>query len=113
MSVYRKKPRRRGKGFLVALGIIVLLLVLFFLSFWLTSMALRRNQEPELPAASGTPAASAAPKVDYKKLSKKELIALLEERDEQIRKLEEAAKSSPTPAPATPSRPGWTPGRRA
>ena len=88
-STYGKNPMSGGKKFLLALGIIVLLVALFFLSFWITSMTLRANQEPDIAVSSGAPAATSSPTVDLKKLSKKELIALAEEQEKKIAELEE------------------------
>ena len=42
-SKYGKKSMSGGKKFLLVLGVIVLLIALFFLSFWITSMSLRSN----------------------------------------------------------------------
>lgn len=88
-STYGKKPMSGGKKFLLVLGIIVLLIALFFLSFWITSMTLRVNQEPDIAVSSGVPAATSSPTVDFSKLSKKELIALAEEQEKKIAELEE------------------------
>lgn len=110
-SKYGKKSMSGGKKFLLVLGVIVLLIALFFLSFWITSMSLRSNQEPDVATASGVPAASASasatPAVDLKKLSKKELIVLVEEKDRKIKELEEeiAKGSISTQAPITTSKP--------
>ncbi len=110
-SKYGKKSMSGGKKFLLVLGVIVLLIALFFLSFWITSMSLRSNQEPDVATASGVPAASASasatPAVDLKKLSKKELIVLVEEKDRKIKELEEeiAKGSISTQAPIATSKP--------
>ena len=96
MAKYGKKTMSKGKKALLILGVIVLLIGLFFLSFWITTLSLRSNQDPGIAPASGSPAASATPAVDYNKLSKKELIALVEEKDEKIRQLEESLASGQT-----------------
>lgn len=104
---YAKKPMGRGKKFLLGLGIVLLLIALFFLSFFVTTLSLRANREPVIPEASGVPAASATPSVDYSKLSKKELIELVKEKDEQIAELEKELSTGAvsTQAPIATSQP--------
>lgn len=111
MAKYGKKTMSKGKKALLILGVIVLLIGLFFLSFWITTLSLRSNQDPGIAPASGSPAASATPAVDYNKLSKKELIALVEEKDEKIRQLEESLASGQTntQAPIASARPSQAP----
>lgn len=113
-SKYGKKPMSGGKKFLLALGVIVLLIALFFLSFWITTMSLRSNQDPDVVTETGVPAASAeataTPKVDLKKLSKKELIVLVEQKDRKIKELEEELDkgSVSTQAPISAVKPSAT-----
>lgn len=106
-SKYGKKPMSGGKKFLFVLGVIVLLVALFFLSFWVTSMSLRFNQEPDNSVSSGLPVATNTPTVDLRKLSKKELIALVEEKDEKIKELEDELEkgSISTQAPIVTTKP--------
>lgn len=92
MSKKSKKPMGKGNKFLLGLGVVVLLIALFFISFWVTTLSLRSGQEPVAVDDNNTLAATAtpAPDVNYKKMSKKELIELLEKRDDRIEELEEA-----------------------
>ncbi len=94
-----------GKRALLTVGIIVLLIVLFFLSFWITSLVLKANQQPLLPQQGGV-AATATPKPTYEELEK-----MVIEKEEKIKALEAeldryrggAASSSTGKAPAVTS----------
>lgn len=80
---YRPKPAAKmsgGKKALLTVGTIVLLIVLFFLSFWITSLVLKANQEPLLPQQGGV---SATPKPTYEELEK-----MVIEKEEKIKALE-------------------------
>lgn len=88
------KKTRRGSGgtnkFLLGIGIVFLLIALFFLSFWITTFSLRIGNKSSGTETENAVVATATPEVNYKKLSKKELIKLLEEKDEEINELKEA-----------------------
>ena len=99
-----KKSKKNGKGnkFLLGLGIVVLLIALFFGSFWVTTLSLRSNSEPDpITESTSAPTATASPDVNYKKMSKKELIELIEKKEDRIKELEEALglNGIPTQAP--------------
>lgn len=101
-----KSSKKKGKGnkFLLGLGIVVLLIALFFASFWVTTLSLRSNSEPDaITESTDTPTATAtaSPEVNYKKMSKKELIKIIEQKEDRIKELEEALglNGIPTQAP--------------
>ncbi|MBR5157362.1 MAG: hypothetical protein IKW59_06310 [Clostridia bacterium] len=90
-----RNSKKNGKGnkFLLGLGIVVLLIALFFASFWITTLSLRSNSEPDAITESTdapTAVATASPDVNYKKMSKKELIEIIEKKEDRIKELEEA-----------------------
>lgn len=76
-----QKRMSGGKKALLTVLIIVLLVILFMASFWITSMVLKANQQPNLP---DVPGASPTPKPTYEQLEK-----MVIEKDEEIKKLQE------------------------
>ena len=95
-----KNPCLRGKKALLIIGIIVLLVLLFFLSFWITSMTLKSNQDPNVAVTSGEPAVK-TPKPSYKDLEQ-----MVIEKDQKIAQLESELESykkqTPIPSTSTP-----------
>ncbi len=81
----RKSVQKRSgsKTALLTVGVIALLVVLFFLSFWVTSLILKANHEPVLPQ-HGVADASPTPKPTYEELEK-----MVIEKDKEIKTLEE------------------------
>ncbi|MBQ3554578.1 MAG: hypothetical protein IJA08_07835 [Clostridia bacterium] len=103
MAKRGRRPLSGGKKALLTLGVIALLVLLFFLSYWITTVSLRAGRDdspaPVQPTATGSP----APAVNYEALSKAELIELLKERDERIRELEGGTTSAIVDIAGTPA----------
>lgn len=78
-SAYGKK--KQNKKILVLLGCVALLAVMFFLSFWITSLVLKSNQEPVLDESV---VVSPTPKPTYEELEK-----MVIEKEEEIKELKE------------------------
>lgn len=76
-----QKRMSGGKKALLTVLIIVLSVILFKASFWISSMVLKANQQPNLP---DVPGASPTPKPTYEQLEK-----MVIEKDEEIKKLQE------------------------
>lgn len=79
---YKRKSSQKssgGKKALMTIGIIALLVILFMLSFWITSFVLKVNQQPTLPDA-----ASPTPKPTYEQLEQ-----MVIEKEEEIQKLQD------------------------
>lgn len=75
--------RKSGKKtMLFSVGVIVLLVVLFFLSFWITGLVLKAGQGISVPGQPGIESAKPTPKPTYEELEK-----LLEEKNEEIERL--------------------------
>ncbi len=89
---------------LLVVGVLALLIILFFLSFWITGLILKVNQNPEIPEQVGVEA-TATPKPTYEELEKmvieqQETIEMLEEELAQYRTGEETvATAKPTEKP--------------
>ncbi|MBR6729712.1 MAG: hypothetical protein IKL80_06085 [Clostridia bacterium] len=100
-----KKPAK-GKKALLALGIVLLLVVLFFLSFFVTSLVLKANQEPLLPVASAEP----TPKPSYEELEQMviEKNKEIEELERQLETYRGASGSSQSSSAAKTSQPVQT-----
>lgn len=64
-----------------ALGVVILLIALFFISFWVTSLVLQFNQRPNIPKQENL--AETTTKPTYEQLEK-----LVMEKDEKIKNLE-------------------------
>lgn len=105
---YKNGKSSGGKKFLLAIGVIVLLVMLFFLSFWVTSMILKMNQNPVIPQGSDA-VVSPTPKPTYEELETR-----VAEQQEEIEKLEKELAQyrlggSPAPtatmAPAASAKP--------
>lgn len=82
---YRKGSASKTAGSkkaLFAAGVILLLVVLFFLSFWITGLVLKANQEPLLPGGVSAPAPTEKPTYE-------ELEEMVIEKDKEIQRLEE------------------------
>jgi len=102
-----------GRKFLLAAGVIALLILLFFLSFWITGMVLKSGQNPGLPQG-GDAVVSPTPKPTYEQLEKTVI-----EQNKRIQELEQelanyrpgTPRPSATPVPITtvPPRASQTP----
>ncbi|MBE7048064.1 MAG: hypothetical protein E7393_01630 [Ruminococcaceae bacterium] len=80
-----KQRRAKSSGnpkALLVVGVLLLLVVLFFLSFWITGMVLKANQQPYLPEQGGV-AATATPKPSYEDLEK-----MIIEKENKIKSLQ-------------------------
>ncbi len=74
------KSRKNNKA-AKALGVVILLVALFFISFWVTSLVLQLNQRPNIPQQENL--AEPTPKPTYEQLEK-----LVAEKEEKIKSLE-------------------------
>ncbi len=119
MARRTKRPLSGGKKVLLTLCVIALLVALFFLSYWITTISLRAGRDDGAAPVQPSATPSASPTVNYEALSKAELIELLKERDERIRELESGNPASaitdivpsqtPTPVPTPTAKPSATP----
>lgn len=97
-----------GRRAILAVGVIAALVLLFFLSFWITSMVLKVNQQPVLPQQEGV-VASPTPKPTYEELEK-----MVIEKEAEVKKLEKElaqyrkSGSSATAKPAATNTPKAT-----
>ena len=100
------KKTAKGKRALLAFGIILLLVVLFFLSFFVTSLVLKANQEPLLPAASAEP----TPKPTYEELEQMviEKNKEIEELERQLETYRSASGGNQAASPSKTSKPSQT-----
>ena len=103
MAKRGRRPLSGGKKVLLTLGVIALLVLLFFLSYWITTVSLRAGRDDSPAPVQPTTTGSPAPAVNYEALSKTELIELLKERDERIRELESGTSSAIVDVVGTPA----------
>lgn len=103
MAKRGRRPLSGGKKVLLTLGVIALLVLLFFLSYWITTVSLRAGRDDSPAPVQPTTTPSPAPAVNYEALSKTELIELLKERDERIRELEGGTTSAIVDIVSTPA----------
>lgn len=106
---YKSGKTSGGKKFLLTIGVIVLLVLLFFLSFWITGMVLRANQNPGIPQGT-TADVSPTPKPTYEELEKR--VIEQEEKIEELEKELASYRSGSTPAPSATSAPSFSTGAK-
>ncbi|MBQ4518585.1 MAG: hypothetical protein II997_08390 [Clostridia bacterium] len=105
---YKSGKSSGGKKILLTIGVLALLVLLFFLSFWITGIVLRANQGP-LISQEATETGAPTPKPTYEELEKTVI-----EQNERIEELEKELASyrlDGTPAPNKTTAPSFTTGQ--
>ena len=107
-SYSKKSGRSNGKTALIAVGVIALLVFLFFASFWITSFVLKAGQEPNIPSVEDIENPTPTEKPTWEQLEK-----MVIEKDKEINSLKEELElyrsgGNRTPVPAITGAPGKT-----